>query len=353
MNRRFCPALLTAFGHFTPTETLGVALSFGPRRRRNWACALAAVLWFAPALVRATDPPIAVAISCSSHGDISPKGDLILPALSDLDVSATPEPGYEIQDWYVNGDSAGWGDIRQQHFAFGNLDVSIRVVFQRLTNLVHAMAGSSGELAPGGDNGTVAVGWGDSLTFTATPQPHYHVEAWTLDDDLAQTGGATFTVAGVKAEHWLLVTFAPDTYTVQAGAGSHGNLSPTGAVQVVFEDNQSFTATPDAHCEVAVWRVDGRPVQTNGSTFTLFDVATNHTLQVTFVAPELALTRTATNSVVVSWPASLEGWQLQENATLTPAQWTDVSRLPQEVNGRNQVIVAPPAGNRFYRLLEL
>ena len=71
------------------------------------------------------------------------------------------------------------------------------------------------------------------------------------------------------------------------------------------------------------------------------------------MAPELALTRTATNSVVVSWPASLEGWQLQENATLTPAQWTDVSRLPQEVNGRNQVIVAPPAGNRFYRLLEL
>ena len=314
---------------------------------------MGAVLGLGLAPVGAVDPPITVSISCGAHGEISPKGDLVLPALSDLDVSATPELGYEIQDWYVNGFAAGWGDIRQEHFAFGNLDVGIRVLVQRLTNWVHTTAGSSGELVPGGNDGSLPVGWGDSVKFTATTQPHYHVEAWILDDLQVQTGGASYTLASVVAEHWLTVTFAPDTYTVQAGAAPHGTLSPTGAIQVVFGDSQAFTATPDDFCEVAVWWLDGRPAQTNGTSFTLSDVSANHTLQVTFIAPALTLERTATNSVIVSWPASLEGWQLQENPDLDPPGWVDLNTPSQVVGDRHEVLVAPVAGRRFYRLLKL
>jgi len=275
-----------------------------------------------------------------------------LPAHADLDITATPDAGYEIQDWYVNGQPAGWGSINQQHFAFGNLDVTIHLEFQRLINLVHTTEGSHGALSPGGNDGAVPVGWGDNAVFTATPQPHFHVATWILDGSLAQTGGTSFTITAVTAERWLAATFAPDMYTVQASAGPHGGLSPSGATLVEYLDSQVFTATPDDNCEVAQWWLDGQPVQTNGTTFNLADVSADHVLRVTFASPELTLERTATRSVLLSWPAALDGWQLQENADLNPTTWVDVATPPDAVGARNQVSLAMLTGKRFYRLLK-
>jgi hypothetical protein len=66
-------------------------------------------------------------------------------------------------------------------------------------------------------------------------------------------------------------------------------------------------------------------------------------------APLLSLERTATNSVIVSWPAPADGWQLQENTEVSSTNWVNVVVTPLVVDGRKQVVFAP-AGNRFYRL---
>ena len=67
-------------------------------------------------------------------------------------------------------------------------------------------------------------------------------------------------------------------------------------------------------------------------------------------APLLRIVPTATNAVVVAWPAPSSGFKLQFNADLNTTNWTDVGQVPAVVGGENQVIVTPPAGNRFYRL---
>jgi hypothetical protein len=67
-------------------------------------------------------------------------------------------------------------------------------------------------------------------------------------------------------------------------------------------------------------------------------------------APLLTITRTATNSVIVSWPDPSTGFELQENPDLDPAHWVKVAALPTVVGGQKQVIVPAPAGSRFYRL---
>ncbi len=69
-------------------------------------------------------------------------------------------------------------------------------------------------------------------------------------------------------------------------------------------------------------------------------------------APLLSVTLTATNSVIVSWPAPSSCWQLQENGDLTATNWVGVATVPQEVGGRMRVVVWPALGNRFYRLQE-
>jgi hypothetical protein len=69
-------------------------------------------------------------------------------------------------------------------------------------------------------------------------------------------------------------------------------------------------------------------------------------------APLLSVTRTPTNTVLVSWPGPEAGWRLQAttNLTATPVVWTPLPP-PYQVSGTNlSFIEAAPTGNKFYRL---
>jgi hypothetical protein len=67
-------------------------------------------------------------------------------------------------------------------------------------------------------------------------------------------------------------------------------------------------------------------------------------------APALAITRTATNSVIISWPSPSTGWTLHQNTNLNTVNWSEVLTTPNDDGATKSVTVAPPLGNRFYRL---
>lgn len=69
-------------------------------------------------------------------------------------------------------------------------------------------------------------------------------------------------------------------------------------------------------------------------------------------APYLTVFRTATNTVVVSWPLPAEGWVLQATNALpnVATPWPTIPP-PYQTNGPNlQFIELTPVGNKFYRL---
>ena len=68
-------------------------------------------------------------------------------------------------------------------------------------------------------------------------------------------------------------------------------------------------------------------------------------------APCLTVACTPTNGVTIFWPAPSAGFILQENPRLGTADWTRVGATPVEVGGVKQIIVTPPVGCRFYRLI--
>lgn len=173
-----------------------------------------------------------------------------------------------------------------------------------------------------------------------------------MDGQVKQTGSTTYLLSGVTAEHWLEVAFAPDTYTVQASTGPHGTLSPTGAVAVVYGGSQTFTAMPSPGYDVVVWSLDGKSVLTNSTLFTLNNVETNHTLQVSFDAPVLSIVLTQTNSVLVSWPDTLNSYTLQENWDLKTQNWTNSTATVVGRSGRQQALFPHPTGKRFFRLTQ-
>jgi len=67
-------------------------------------------------------------------------------------------------------------------------------------------------------------------------------------------------------------------------------------------------------------------------------------------APFLRVELSGTNTVIVAWPDPSTGFNLQQNLNLGTTNWTAVTNLPVVIGGEKQVIVAPPAGNRYFRL---
>lgn len=70
-------------------------------------------------------------------------------------------------------------------------------------------------------------------------------------------------------------------------------------------------------------------------------------------APLLAIARTITNTVAVSWSSTAAGFNLQVNTNgLGTVNWSNVVTIPSDDGTTKTVIVNPPAGNRFYRLIK-
>jgi len=67
-------------------------------------------------------------------------------------------------------------------------------------------------------------------------------------------------------------------------------------------------------------------------------------------APLLAILNTGTNAVLLSWPSPSTGFNLQQTSDLTTTNWTQVDLPVGDDGTTKRVIIAPAAGNRFFRL---
>lgn len=127
------------------------------------------------------------------------------------------------------------------------------------------------------------------------------------------------------------------TYTITASAGANGSISPSGAVSVNQGDSIGFVATAAAGYGVSQWLVDGAPVQTGGSMYSLTNVSGNATVQVNFSGAVLT--------------ASVQALALSVNDTTTDAALTGSPRTITITNAgstaaTNVVVSAPtlPSG---------
>jgi hypothetical protein len=70
------------------------------------------------------------------------------------------------------------------------------------------------------------------------------------------------------------------------------------------------------------------------------------------IRPSLTIARTTTNTLAVSWPSPSLGFTLQQNTNdIATASWSNVVATPSDDGTTRSVIVDPPTGNRFYRLV--
>jgi len=103
----------------------------------------------------------------------------------------------------------------------------------------------------------------------------------------------------VAASHTIAASFAADTYTITATAGTGGSISPSGAVAVNCGGTQGFTITPNACNHIVDVLVDGVSVGAVTS-YTFTNVAASHTIAASFAADTYTIMASASNGGTIS-----------------------------------------------------
>jgi hypothetical protein len=143
-----------------------------------------------------------VTASAGANGTVAPLS-AVVNYNGSQEFTASPATGYEVDKWTLDGSDIQTGgntytlsDITAAH--------TVAVSFKIMTYTVSASAGANGSIDPVGD---ITKDYGSSQLFTAIPDSGYAVDKWTVDDAEVQSGGDTYTLADITANHTVNVTF--------------------------------------------------------------------------------------------------------------------------------------------------
>ena len=198
-------------------------------------------------------------------------------------LTASASTGSTFSSWSGGGCSGnGTCTVTMDH------DISVNATFSLQSYTITASAGDNGSISP---SGSVSVDHGDNSTFTITPNANYHV-ADVLVDESSVGAVTSYTFNNVTGNHTIAASFAIDTHTITASAGSNGSISPSGSVSVNHGSNQTFTITPDANYHVADVLVDSSSVGAVTS-YTFTNVTGDHTISASFAIDIHTITASA------------------------------------------------------------
>lgn len=246
---------------------------------------------------KALPPPAAyctITARAGAGGSISPEGSTQVAQGGSQTFSFIPDAGYEIDgvlidgsETAVAGSSYRFTDVRVNH--------SISVSFKRVATpppaviyyTVSAAAGANGSISPAG---SVSVAEGGAQRFTFAPDAGYEVDEVVVDGAAAAVSGGSYQFEDIRAGHTISVSFKKAAtppppviyYSISAGSGANGSISPSGSVDVASGGEQIFYLIADEGYEIDTLTVDGSPAEANGGSYRFENIRENHTIHVTY-----------------------------------------------------------------------
>ena len=113
----------------------------------------------------------------------------------------------------------------------------------------------------------------------------------------------------------------------------------------------TLSGTTDMPIQVSVFVGQDSAITSTSATMPAFS-GTITNIAAALGPPRLTVNVTSTNTVLLSWPSSSQGFVVQQNASFGSTNWSTLTNVPTIVGNSWQVVVPKPAQNRFYRLVE-
>jgi hypothetical protein len=230
-----------------------------------------------------------VIASADSHSSINPAGAVTVNYGGSQVFTYSAGSGYSIASVLVDGASVS----ATGSYTFSNVlaNHTISVSTSTNTQTITASAGSGGSINP---SGTVYVSYGQNQAFSIVPNAGYHV-ADVLVDGSSVGAVTSYTFNNVIASHSISASFAINTFTITASAGSGGSISPSGSVSVNYGDSQTFTITANTGYHIVDVVVDSIS-QGAISSYPFTNVIADHTIAASFAITKVTPTFTLTNN---------------------------------------------------------
>jgi len=288
--------------------------------------------------------------SASAGGSISPSGTVSVMSGASQPFTITPNYGYSIAGVLVDGSSVG----SVSSYTFTNVQAAhnISASFAINTYTITASAGIGGSISP---SGSVNVNYGSNQTFTITPNLGYSITS-VLVDNSSVGSVSTYTFTNITANHTIAASFAINTYTITASAGTGGTITPNGSVNVAFGGNQTFNITPNTGYSISGVSVD---LVSQGAitSYTFTNVQAAHNISASFavivptftsITPSagplaggqtVTITGTAfTGATVVTFGGSSASFTVNNDTSIT-------ATTPAHGAGAVNVVVTTPGGS--------
>ena len=203
---------------------------------------------------------------------------------------ATPNEGYEIDQWTVNNKPVSAGDTYTLNVTE---DSRVAVSFKQMMKVTASVDGRQGEITITAGGKTVTDGWvssGTDVTFKVTPDhADDMVQVWKVGEtpvaEMSDTADAplTWTVKNVTADTNVTATLVErPTYTITVTHEGNGTVTaePT---SVKRGGSTTITATPkDTNYYLKKWVVDGSDQAASGKTLTLREIRKDTTVKAVF-----------------------------------------------------------------------
>jgi hypothetical protein len=223
------------------------------------------------------EPTLTFTITASTGpgGSISPSGDVIVDEGSYKNFTITANTGYHVADVLV--DSVSMGIRSWYNFTDIQSDHTISASFAINQYTITASAGSGGSITPSGE---VVVNYGAYQNFSITPNTGYHV-ADVLVDSISVGARSWYNFTNVVDNHTIAASFALNTYTITASAGTGGTIDPSGDVSVLHGSYKNFTITANTNYHILDVIVDSVSMGVR-PWYNFTNIVDNHTIAASF-----------------------------------------------------------------------
>lgn len=258
-------------------------------------------------------------ITTTAHGNgsVSEGMHVVFDPESSYTFTATPAVGSHISQILRNNEALEISDPETTYtetIAPVLSDYNYVAFFAANVYTVTASCGENGTIDP---YGAQSFEYGETPTFTVTPNAGYAIEHVYVDGEEVELTNNTYTFEALTANHTISATFTADNYTITATAGNHGSIDPDGENVVMAGSTVVYTITPATGYEIEDVTVDGQSVGAV-STYTFENVEADHTIAATFSALQFTITATAGANGTIT-PAGVQTVNYGSTPTFTVA----------------------------------